>query len=260
MKIKLSESLKLCENMEKASYDALLISPAEDRREVSFNINETDNEKYVTEFIDGKTVITNSSKSNIKAVVAKGISAINVIVDGKKLDQKEYVDISDKSGYSVDLIRNTTTIRLPNSWKTLEIEDSGKVLKNLALNKFIYSENDSSSSFHRTIADGWTFNYWTIPRSNAKFILDLDEVKEITEIQMTWGIDYADSYTVETSVDGENWVLTNRIENGMGDEEVLKMPAKTKARYIRFGSFGFPQRTPAILGDVRVYGTEFEEK
>ena len=260
MRIKLPESLKLCENMESGTYDALLISPVMDKREVSFNISENDTEKYTTEFIEGKTVVTNISNANIKSVVAKGICAAKVIVDGITIEQKGCIDINDISGYSVDEIRNTTTIRLPDSWKTFEIEDSGKVVKNLALNKFIYSENDSSSSLHRTIADGWTFNYWTIPRSNAKFILDLDEVKEITEIQMTWGIDYADSYTIETSLDGENWFPAIKVKDGMGDEEVLKLPLDLKARYIRFSNFGFPQRTPAILGDIRVYGTELVDK
>ena len=87
----------------------------------------------------------------------------------------------------------------------------------------------------------------------------MDEVKEITEIQMTWGIDYADSYTVDASLDGKNWFSVIGIKNGMGDEEVLEMPPNTKARYIRFGNFDFPQRTPAMLGDIRVYGTELEE-
>ena len=260
MRIKLPESLKLCENMESGSYDALLISPAEHRREVSFCINETDTEKYVSEYIDGKTVITNDLKADIKAVVAKGISAVKVIVDGVALERNSWVCAKDTSGYAVDEIGNTTTICLPDSWEKLEIEDSGCRVKNLALNKFIYSESDTSASFHRTIADGWAFNYWTIPRSDAKYILDLDEVKEVTEIQMTWGIDYADSYTVDASLDGKNWFSVIGIMKGMGDEEVLKMPPNTKARYIRFGNFGFPQRTPAMLGDIRVYGTEFEEK
>ena len=260
LRIKLSESLKLCENMENGAYNGLLISPSDSRREVSFNINEIDTEKYVSECINGMTVITNDSKTDIKAVIAKGISAVSVIVDGVELGKQDLMSLNMGSGYAVDYIRNTTTIRLPDFWKKLEITDSGKVVKNLAFKKFIYSEIDSSSSFHRTIADGWSFNYWTIPRSNAKFTLDLEEVKEITEIQMTWGIDYADSYTMETSCDGINWTTAIKVKQGQGDEEVVKMPQNTKARYIRFLDFGFAQRTPAILGDIRVYGTEFEEK
>lgn len=260
LKIKLPESLELCENMESGSYNALLITAAEDRREISFNLNETDTEKYISDFIDGKTVITNSSKVDVKAIIAKGVSAISVTVDGKTLERKNYKVVSDKPFYCVDEIRNTTTVFLPESFETLQIEDSGKVVKNLALNKFIYSESDSSSSFHRTIADGWSFNYWTVPRSNAKFMLDLEEVKEVSEIQMTWGIDYANSYTVEASCDGENWFFAIEIKDGTGDEEILSMPPNMKARYIRFMNFGFPQRTPAVLGDIRVYGTETEEK
>ena len=260
MRIKLPKSLKLCENMESGSYDALLISPAEHKREILFYINENETEKYISEYIDGKTVITNDSKADIKAVVAKGISAAKVIVDGVALERNSWIYVNSTSGYMVNEIGNTTTICLPDSWETLEIEDSGKVVKNLALNKLIYSESDTSASFHRTIADGWAFNYWTIPRSNAKYILDLEEVKEITEIQMTWGIDYAESYTVDASLDGKNWFSVIGIKNGMGDEEVLEMPPNTKARYICFGDFGFPQRTPAMLGDIRVYGIECEEK
>lgn len=260
LKIKLSDNLKLCENMEKGSCNALLITEPNNRREVSFNINETESEKYISEFIDGKTVITNISKSDIKAVITKGISAVNVIVDGIVLNKCAEISATSDIGYFVDEIRNTTTICLPDSWEKLEIEDSGKVVKNLALMKFINSQIDSSSSFHRTIADGWSFNFWTIPRSNAKFTLDLDEVKEITEIQITWGIDYADSYRLEVSQDGETWTDLIKVSNGLGDEEIIKMPPNTKTRYIRFSDFGFPQRTPAILGDIRVYGKELEEK
>ena len=260
LKIKLSYSLKLCDNMEKGSYNALLITAPDFKRDISFNLNEIDVERYITEFIDGKTVITNSSMADINAVIAKGISAISVIVDGKAVDRKGYITPNGTAFYYVDEIKNTTTIFLPDSWKTLEIVDSGKVVKNLAFEKFIYSEDDTSASFHRTIADGWAFNYWTIPRTNAKFTLDLDEVKEIKEIQMTWGTDYADSYMVEASVDGKNWFFVIGVMDGTGDEEVLRLPPNTKARYIRFMNFGFPQRTPAILGDIRVYGTEYEDK
>ena len=77
---------------------------------------------------------------------------------------------------------------------------------------------------------------------------------------MTWGIDYANSYRIEISEDGKSWIDLIKVCNGLGDEEIIKISPYIKTRYIRFSDFGFPQRTPAILGDIRVYGTEREKK
>lgn len=260
LKIKLASSFKLCDNMLDGEWDALLITAAEKTREAVFNLTEDEKVSFTSEFKNGATVITNNSGANIEALLAKGITAEKITVDGISLELCEEQGADKPVGYAVDFIRNTTTVHLPKKWQCIEIFDSGLTAENSAFEKFIHSEKDLSSSFERTIADGWSFNYWTVPRTNAIFTLDLENESEISEIQLTWGIDYADSYKIDISADGENWVNAFDVTDGMGDEEILKPSQCLKARYIKFYGFGFAQRTPAILGDIRVYGTKLKER
>ena len=258
--LSLAEDLTLASAMSDSNrVDALLISPATGKREIKINKDENTSVKYTTDRpAYGTTLLTNVSGAKTRAVIAKGISASAVKVDGKALTELNEVYAGGREGYSVDRTGNTTTIWLPESWKTLEITAGGGIRKNLAFGKTAESDSEGTGNRASSITDSDPENYFTLSRSNTELLLDLGESKEFDEIQLTWGLNYAKSYTVECSEDGSYWETVATVKDGVGDEEVLNLEKMFKARYIRFSGFKNGGSGPAELAEVRVYGTEKE--
>ena len=257
--IQLSDDLKLYGNMENGRVDALLISPAVDKREITYNKDEKTAVKYTSNRPGtGITEITNDSASKSRAVIAKGISASKITVDGKTLNLLDEVFADGSVGFTVDHTGNTTTIWLPEGWKKLSITNGGGISKDLALNKTVTTNGSSSGNSADSITDSVYSNYFTLAKSGVYFDIDLGEVKSVNEIQLTWGLNYAKGYTVEGSEDGENWFTITNVTDGTGDEEVLLLDSTYKARYLRFGNFENAKRSPAVIAGVRVFGTEMD--
>lgn len=257
--VQVSNDLILGDNMEDGRVDGLLISPATKTREISFNKDIETVVKYKSERSKvGTTKISDVSGTNTRAVVAKGISASSVIVDGVKLSQYEEVFADGEVGYSVDHVNNTTTIWMPEKWDTLEITNGGGISRNLALNCDIVSAGDSSGNKVSNINDKDYTNIWTLPATNPEFEVVLDEVREISELQLTWGFNYSNAYTVEVSLDGYNYTKVADVTAGLGDEEVIKLDKTYEAQYIRFSGFQKAQKASSQLTDVRIYGTDMD--
>ena len=257
--VQLSKDLILGGNMEDGQVEGLLISPATSKREISYNKDTKTVVKYTSERSkEGTTKISNISKSKTRAVVAKGIAASSVIVDGTKINEYEEVFVGGKVGYSVDHVNNTTTLWLPEKWDTFEITNGGGISHNLALNCDIVSSSSLNSNDLANINDKDYSNYLTLPATKPEFELVLDDVKEISEIQLTWGFNYANAYKVEVSTDGNNYTTVAKITKGLGDEEVIKLDKTYKAQYIRFTGFEKAQKALPLVTDVRIYGTEMD--
>ena len=257
--VQVSNDLILGDNMEDGRVDGLLISPATKTREISFNKDIETVVKYISERSkEGTTKISNISGSASRAVVAKGISASSVVVDGVQLNKYEEVFADGEVGYSVDHINNTTTIWMPEKWDTLEITNGGGISRNLALNCDIVSAGDSSGNKVSNINDKDYTNIWTLPATNPEFEVVLDEVREISELQLTWGFNYSNAYTVEVSLDGYNYTKVADVTAGLGDEEVIKLDKTYEAQYIRFSGFQKAQKASSQLTDVRIYGTDMD--
>jgi len=256
--IQVSFDLVLGENMEDGRVEGILISPATGKRNISFNKDEKTVVEYTSERSkEGTTKITNTSNSATRAVVAKGISASSVVVDGVALTKYNEIFADGAEGFTVDHVNNTTTIWLPENWNTLEVTNGGGISKNLALNKTVVPASASlkNSSY---ISDADATNYITLPNTNPGFEVDLGEVKEVNEIQLTWGFNYANAYTVEVSADGYNYTKVAAVTEGLGDEEVIKLDVTYEAQYIRFSGFTKAQNALATLTDVRIYGSEMD--
>lgn len=257
--VQVSNDLILGDNMEDGRVDGLLISPATTTREISFNKDTKTVVKYKSERSkEGTTKISNVSNSSARAVIAKGIAASSVIVDGVKLNKYEEVFADGEVGYSVDHVNNTTTIWMPEKWDTLEITNGGGISRNLALNSDIVSAGDSSGNKVSNINDKDYTNFWTLPSTKPEFEIVLDEVEEITEIQMTWAFNYANAYSIEVSSDGYNYTKVAEVTEGLGDEEVIKLDKTYEAQYIRFSGFQKAQKASSQLTDVRIYGTDMD--
>ena len=257
--VNVSNDLALGENMEDGRVEGLLISPATSSREINFNKDTETVVKYTSERSkEGTTKIKNITGSSARAVVAKGISASGVVVDGKKLDEYYEVFADGEVGYSVDHVKNTTTIWLPQNWDTLEITNGGGISRNIALNSDIVATSIASGNEVSNINDSDYSNRWTLPASNPEFEIVLEEVKEISEIQLTWGFNYASAYTVEVSLDGYEYTNLVDVTEGLGDEETIKLEEPIEAQYIRFSGFQKAQKSLAELTDVRIYGTDMD--
>jgi len=155
-------------------------------------------------------------------------------------------------------VNNTTTIWMPEKWDTLEITNGGGISRNLALNSEIVSAANSAGNIVSNINDKDYTNYWTLPASNPEFEVVLDKVEEISEIQLTWGFNYANAYTVEVSKDGYNYTEVANVTEGVGDEEVVKLDKTYEAQYIRFSGFQKAQKALSQLTDVRIYGSSMD--
>ena len=257
--VQVSNSLTLGENMEDGRVEGLLISPATKTREISFNKDTKTVVKYKSERSkEGTTKVSNISKTSTRAVVAKGISASSVFVDGIQLNKYEEVFADGEVGYSVDHVNNTTTIWLPENWETMEITNGGGISRNIALNSEIVANSNSTGNKISNINDKDYTNFWTLPSTNPEFEVALDEVKEISEIQLTWGFNYANAYTVEVSADGYNYTTVADITEGLGDEEIIKLDKTYEAQYIRFSGFERAQKALCELTDLRIYGTDMD--
>ncbi|MBO5020667.1 MAG: discoidin domain-containing protein, partial [Clostridia bacterium] len=101
-------------------------------------------------------------------------------------------------------------------------------------------------------------NRWTLPSTNPEFEVVLDDVKEISEIQLTWGFNYAKAYTVEVSLDGYEYTKLVDVTEGLGDEEIIKLDEPQEAQYIRFSGFEKAQKALSELTDIRIYSTDMD--
>ena len=251
--VKLSRSLKLCENMQNGSVNGIIVTMAEERREICHYTADGTAQRYITDLKDGNTaVISNKDGADVKAVIAKGISAVSVTADGKALSFTE--NTTACAGYTVDRINRQTVIYLPEKWTELEITGGGREAENLALNRLITSESDATASINRTIADGDASYCWTIAEDTKDFVIDLENSEIIEEIQLTWGYAYACGYTVCVSENGTDFTVVYKNTEGLGDEEVIRLPAPCKARYVRFSDFKHARATSSSLADIRIYG------
>ena len=251
--VKLSRSLKLCENMQNGSVNGIIVTMAEERREICHYIADGTAQRYITDLKYGNTaVISNKDGADVKAVIAKGISAVSVTADGKALSFTE--NTTACAGYTVDRINRQTVIYLPEKWTELEITGGGREAENLALNRLITSESDATASINRTIADGDASYCWTIAEDTKDFVIDLENSEIIEEIQLTWGYAYACGYTVCVSENGTDFTVVYKNTEGLGDEEVIRLPAPCKARYVRFSDFKHARATSSSLADIRIYG------
>ena len=68
--------------------------------------------------------------------------------------------------------------------------------------------------------------------NNAWIMVDLRKPKDLGGIQLNWGLNYARSYEVLLSDDGNSWVKVFSTEKGNGSKDLIYFDA-TRARYIK---------------------------
>lgn len=138
MPVTLSENYSLFTQPTSGGISALLMTPADDCRTVSYKTE--DGEDYTLESKNESGVYTVKSNEAVgrRTVVLAGISAISASADGRDLKQLSVLS-GNESGFYVDKVNNRTVIVTDEAWKTLEYTE-GKVYKN------DFSANDANSA------------------------------------------------------------------------------------------------------------------
>ncbi len=96
----------------------------------------------------------------------------------------------------------------------------------------------SASSFLETkepalALDGDPATAWHSDREDEPSLkVQLPAVMNLGGLELLWGKEYAKQYTLETSLDGEAWVIASEEKNGNGERDYVFFPAR-EAQFVR---------------------------
>lgn len=228
-----SDSLKMSDSMgDDNATPALLVTPADSSRSTTQWSDTNSNTVYGNQSITGGFKITASKPDSRKVVLANGVAATRVLVDGQPLEKAaSRSEIINDAGFYVDGSSQTVIHIDSETWKAIEIYgDNGS---DYSLKATISDSNHSSEV--SALAKDDVFNSFKVPaRSDYSITLDLNETVPVSKVLLKWlPQGYADSYKIETSTDNENWNVFKNVENGKGGVEAIEAETPTEARYIR---------------------------
>ena len=245
--INLPESMKLGAEMHDDSGDeyeaipSLLITPPDGERTSTIYVKDGESKDFRT--YDSHTevytnapgegvsfTVTNTAGSPRQIVLALGVTASSVTVDGTALQRFDHTPdyYNEEYGYTVDP-DGTTTMLLPKNWKSLSIVKGDAQYDPLKL----YA---NTNGIEGMLDDDCT----TVDNVRKSFELELDEPGEIGRVVVKWAVGYYDSYDISYSEDGETWTtilpdetIESTVENGCGSVDDIRFDA-VKATYLRF--------------------------
>lgn len=228
-----SDTLKMSDSMgDDNATPALLVTPADSSRTSTQWFDKENSTVYENKKIKGGFRITASNPDSRRVMLANGVAATRVLVDGRPLTKaSSRSEIINNAGYYVDGSSQTIIHMDSETWKTVEIYgDNGS---NYSL-KATLTDSEQSSEIADLLKDD-VFNSFRIPSSPDYFMtLDLKETVPVSKVLLKWlPQGYADSYKIETSTDNENWTVFKNVENGKGGVEIIEAETPTEARYIR---------------------------
>lgn len=246
--INLPESMKLGEEMHDESVDeyqplpSLLITPPDAERTTTIYVKDGKSEDfqtydYHTEVYTSKPVdetaftITNEDGSDREIVLALGVTAAEIKVDGETLTRLDHMPdyFTYEYGYYVDP-QGMTTILLPAGWNELSIvKGDGK-----------YDEVETiSTDVVANALDGNPGTAYQLSLKGDPMVVELKEAAEISRVEVNWAVGYYGDYDLEYSMDGENWYIllsdpedAYTVEGGLGSVDVVEF-APVTAKYVR---------------------------
>lgn len=266
--INLPESKTLMDNMPNTAteYPSLLITPPDagngrqsviynkDGQSDDFRTFDYNTEVYANTPVDNATfTVTNREGSDRQTVLALGVVAYEVSVDGTKLSA-----VADKAalrgtsyGYHVDA-DGLTTIYLPIGWEELTVVKGKPMRSELSISS-ITKKGLLSTTTCTNLYDGNLSTGEAVPSSFASlykyFTIDLGSSKDIGRVKLTWLSNYLSGYTVSvgnSSSSAGTTVIT--VTEGDGGLDILDISAT--GRYIRITC---TSSQTASLSEVDVY-------
>lgn len=256
MPITVADSYKLSDSLLDGNTEkALLVTPSDSKTKFEVFDDTAENSMVYTSTKKDKDtfVITADGVSDRGAVLAYGVMASSICVDGRYLPRINSTD--NLVGYYID--DGKTVIVLPNGgWKKLQI--SGKFVggkgENLAEKAVITdSKNDKENTVLASLKNNENQYYWSASSVKGTYLqLELDRKYSVETMVLKWGAGYAKEYTVEASADGDNWETVYTADSSSGGIETITF-STDKVKYIRISGFKRGGNIPATLYNVSLY-------
>lgn len=250
-----AETLELTDTMSGGSVSALLVAAGTNLTD--FYVDEKTAVHYSAALDNGVLAIKNTDKTGQRVIMAYGISANGVSVDGTALS-KRLEAVADVAGYYNDPVRNVTVITLPDGqWDTVVI-NGGMAPQDLAAGKTTNASSIRNDNYVASnVVDGSVSTMWKSQSAKDEWItVDLGEMKKVGNVVLKWTDEYASNYVIEISEDGNAWETAASTENGFGGVETLNFSPEN-ARYVRLRINGTQQFKRISLYEMEVYaGTE----
>ena len=268
--IQLSESMTLGAEIHDDSgdefdaIDSLLVTPPDNDRtntiyvkqgkSTDYHTYNSTTETYLNErTYNGVFTISNEEGSNREIVIALGVSAGGVNIDGVKLKKLDHMPnySANEYGYYVDA-SGLTTVYVPKGWRKLEF------LKGISSFKTYALSGGSSAMYDSDIKTSYALSSTTY--------ISLGDVKSIDRIFIKWAVGFADSYNIEYSTDYYNWykILPDSsssytVENGAGDYDIIDFN-KIDAKYLRIKNLKKGDAGEPRIYSFEVFGKTLTEK
>lgn len=256
-----SKTLSLIDSSADGRTEALVVTPANSKRELNYWKDSSTEVKFTSEkTAPGAYKVTSSGSGNAKVIIAYATSAKSVSVDGTALKELNSPPVDGEVGYYVDKMNNRTTVGLESDrWSEISIENGAGTYKNLAEGKEIVCNVKGGKP--QNVLDGSVKTTWAVSnRIGTEAYIDLGESKKINEIVLKWATNHASSYTLEYSNDSENpqnWLPVKKVENSFGGTENINFDT-AEARYVKISNVEKAQNANPELYEIEIYGDEVE--
>ncbi len=257
LKVDVSKNFSMFEDMADKSYDAILVATSTEKRTIT---HREDNATYkFTNTPDAENAFTVSNDDNnpTKLVIAAGVTASSVKVNGAELKKLDKLPSDDTAvGYYVDVESRRTLIFTGGNWKTVSVANNQTALKDLATEGTITANSQILTTRAKAVIDADFQTFWAISSTaNSKATIDLGEVKDVNEIVVAWSTYSPASYTLEASEDGSKWTnINNNVSLGGREEYDVE---GSQIRYIRISEVVKKAglATPSLVS-IEAYGEE----
>ncbi len=266
IKATVGPNFEMDEDMNSVSYDAVIAAPSTAKRSVQFV---TDSKTYsFTNTPDGDNgfTVTNDSSHSAKLVIAAGVTASEVKVDGKAVKKLSELPKNDNAtGYYVDY-ENRRTLVFTGGWKSVSVTDSNMALENLALNAKVTGKTQTISDQLESVVDGDCTSAWMVNSTeDSMATFDLGKLQSVKKLVLDWSIYSPDSYKLEVSANGStDW--KNIAVTSAGGTEAYTLSGD-EIRYIRISEIVINEDMPfsglielAAYGDSLIDESEKEEE
>lgn len=132
--------------------------------------------------------------------------------------------------------------------------------ENFALNskiKVSSIEGNQSSLDGSMLIDNNLYSRWASVVSDTQWIeMELDIEREIESLVLFWETAYAQSYIIESSLNGKDWIEVFNEEDGDGGEDFIDL--NTTAKFLKIKTLKRGTEWGISLYEVGVYGTDYD--
>lgn len=257
MPIDVADSFQLQDSMAEGSFSGLVVTPPEKTTTFEAWDDTAENSIVYKNSLKNSTTftITASKETDIASVLAYGVSADAVSVDGIYLPEIDTLDGS--IGFYNDNSGKTVIVLPEGTWKKIDIEGIKATVKlnNVAKNaKFTDAKNKKENNILASLKNEDSVYEWTATgaANSAYLMLELDDTYSIDSMTLKWGSGYAKEYVVDISEDGKDWYTVYEAADASGGIETLSFEA-TDAKYVRIGNLKRGGNVAPALYNVSVY-------